>query len=66
MNGITVKDGIFINGFNFGRFRTYGDEENVLFVPARFIKNGENRVIVFDVFANDEMQKRVVFDAGQE
>ncbi|MDB5327004.1 MAG: beta-galactosidase [Phycisphaerales bacterium] len=37
----------FINGFNIGRYWNVGPQQT-LFVPASFLKRGENEIVVFD------------------
>lgn len=42
------KGVVFINGKNIGRFYNYGGEVKTLYVPAPFLNNGKNEIIVFD------------------
>lgn len=51
LNGFT-RGVAFINDFNLGRHWDIENSENKLFIPAPFIKPGENEIIVFDVLAN--------------
>lgn len=44
----------FINGFNLGRHWTVEPSPNKLFVPAPFLKQGWNEIVVFDVLANEK------------
>ena len=39
----------FINGFNLGRHWKIVCSDNKLFIPAPFIKEGENEIVIFDV-----------------
>ena len=43
----------FLNGFNLGRHWTIEHSENKLYIPAPLLKEGINRIVVFDVLAND-------------
>ncbi|MBE7033927.1 MAG: beta-galactosidase [Ruminococcaceae bacterium] len=47
----------FINGFNLGRHWTVENSENKLFIPAPFIKQGVNEIVVFDVLHNTKEKK---------
>jgi len=39
---------VFVNGFNFGRYWNDAGPQQTLYVPAPFLKTGENTVIVFE------------------
>jgi len=51
----------FINGFNLGRHWTIEPSPNKLFVPAPFIKEGWNEIVVFDALATGG-EKRVFLE----
>lgn len=42
----------FVNGVNLGRHWAAENSCNKLFVPAPFLKEGENELVIFDVLAN--------------
>lgn len=50
----------FINGFNLGRHWDIENSQNKLFIPAPFIKRGENEIVVFDVLHKDD-DKKITF-----
>ncbi len=50
----------FINGINLGRHWNIKNSDNKLFIPAPFIKEGKNSLVIFDILAKDE-EKQVVF-----
>ena len=43
----------FINGINLGRHWDIENSQNRLFIPAPFLKEGKNEIIVFDILAKD-------------
>ena len=47
----------FINGFNLGRHWDIENSDNKLFIPAPFIKQGENEIVVFDVLHKNDTKK---------
>lgn len=59
INGFT-RGVVFINEINLGRHWDIENSENKLFIPAPFIKQGINEIIVFDVLHKDT-EKRIVF-----
>lgn len=59
LNGFT-RGVAFINGINLGRHWDIENSENKLFIPAPFIKQGVNEIIVFDVLHKDA-EKRIIF-----
>lgn len=51
---------VFFNGINLGRHWNIENSENKLFVPAPFIKKGENEIVVFDVLHTNN-EKKITF-----
>jgi len=44
------KGVVFVNGFNLGRYWSYGGPQRTLYLPAPLLKEGINEVIVYELF----------------